>query len=73
MRTIGIRAQPGEPDSIFWAVVDGPREQPILVAHDQTEAQADAGEAEALAWFPGRGQRPKPAVFEQACQPAEQA
>jgi hypothetical protein len=51
MRAIGVRAQPGEPDSILWAVVEGPREQPVLVAHDQAEAPADADEAEALVWF----------------------
>lgn len=51
MRSMGVRVVPGDPDSLEWAVVDGPQEEPTLIAHESVSAPRDAAEAPALAHF----------------------
>jgi hypothetical protein len=48
MRVLGFRA---EADSVHWAVIEGFRETPILVAHDKSPAPKTYDEARSLAWF----------------------
>ena len=47
-RVLGIRV---EPSSINWAIVEGTRELPILVAADDANAPAQWDEANALSWY----------------------
>lgn len=50
-RALGFRA---EAHKIYWAVVEGTRKAPILVAHDDAAAPVNLGEAPALSWYSGR-------------------
>jgi hypothetical protein len=47
-RALGFRA---EPSRIHWAVVEGSRQAPILLAHDRAAAPVDFDEAPALSWY----------------------
>lgn len=50
-RALGLRA---EARQINWAVVEGTRHSPILVAHGKIAAPVDLTEAPALSWYSGR-------------------
>jgi hypothetical protein len=50
-RALGFRA---ETHKIYWAVVEGTRKAPILVAHDNAAAPVNLAEAPALSWYSGR-------------------
>jgi hypothetical protein len=50
-RILGFRA---EARQIHWAVVEGTRNAPILVAHDDAAAPVNLDEAPALSWYSGR-------------------
>jgi hypothetical protein len=50
-RALGFRA---ETHKIYWAVVEGTRAAPILVAHDDAAAPVNLAEAPALSWYSGR-------------------
>lgn len=50
-RALGFRA---ETHKIYWAVVEGTRKAPILVAHDDAAAPVNLAEAPALSWYSGR-------------------
>jgi len=50
-RALGFRA---EAKQIHWAVVDGTRRAPILVAHDHAAAPVNLEEAPALSWYSSR-------------------
>lgn len=50
-RALGFRA---ETRKVYWAVVEGTRNAPILVAHDNAAAPVNLGEASALSWYSGR-------------------
>jgi len=45
VRAIGFRA---EPKRIHWAVVEGARRSPLLIAHDDAAAPVNLDEAPAL-------------------------
>lgn len=47
-RVLGFRA---EANKIHWAVVEGTRNSPILVAHDDAAAPVNLDEAPALSWY----------------------
>jgi len=47
-RVVGFRA---EPKAIHWAVVEGTREEPKVIAEDRIDSPASATEAESLATF----------------------
>jgi hypothetical protein len=47
-RILGFRA---EAKQFYWALVEGTRREPILVAHDKAAAPVDLDEAAALSWF----------------------
>lgn len=47
-RALGFRA---EAHQIHWAVVEGTRQVPILVAHDKAAAPVNLEEAQALTWY----------------------
>jgi hypothetical protein len=48
---LGLRA---EPHKIYWAVVEGTRAAPVLVAHDTAAAPVNSGEAPALTFYAKR-------------------
>jgi hypothetical protein len=48
MKAIGFRA---EPSAITWAVVEGTKDQPILVGHGKEVPPATFDEVAALKWF----------------------
>jgi len=50
-RALGFRA---EPKQINWAIVEGTRSSPILVAHDVAAAPVNLDEAPALSWYTSR-------------------
>ncbi len=50
-RALGFRA---ETHKVYWAVVEGTRNAPILVAHDNAAAPVNLGEASALSWYSSR-------------------
>jgi hypothetical protein len=50
-RALGLRA---EARQVHWAVVEGTRPEPILVAHDKAAAPVDADEAPSLSWYRNR-------------------
>jgi hypothetical protein len=50
-RVLGFRA---EANKIHWAVVEGTRRAPILVAHDKAAAPVNLEEAPALSWYGSR-------------------
>jgi hypothetical protein len=50
-RTLGFRA---EAKQIHWAVVEGTRENPILVDHGIAAAPVDLTDAPALSWYSSR-------------------
>lgn len=50
-RVLGFRA---EPRQIHWAVVEGTRRVPILVAHSNAAAPVNLDEAPALSWYSTR-------------------
>ena len=50
-RALGFRA---ETHKVYWAVVEGTRSAPILVAHDNAAAPVNLGEAPALSWYSSR-------------------
>lgn len=50
-RALGFRA---ETHKIYWAVVEGTRKAPILVAHDNAAAPVNLAEASALSWYSSR-------------------
>jgi len=50
-RALGFRA---EPKQIHWAIVEGTRRAPILVAHDSAAAPVNLDEAPALSWYANR-------------------
>jgi hypothetical protein len=54
MRAIGFRA---EPSAVNWAVVEGTKENPVLIAADKSEAPVAYTEPESLAWFRSRAQQ----------------
>jgi hypothetical protein len=47
-RALGFRS---EAKQIHWAVVEGTREAPILLAHDSAAAPVNLDEAPALSWY----------------------
>lgn len=47
-RALGLRA---EAQQIHWAVVEGTRSSPILVAHDKTAAPVNLTDGPALSWY----------------------
>jgi hypothetical protein len=51
MRAIGFRA---EPSAVTWAVVEGTKDQPILVGYGKEVPPATYGEVAALSWFRDR-------------------
>lgn len=52
-RALGFRA---ETHKVYWAVVEGTRKAPILVAHDSAAAPVNLDEAPALSWYSKRVQ-----------------
>src|SRR6266436_4634469 len=50
-RALGFRA---EPKQIHWAIVEGTRHTPILIAHDNAAAPVNLEEAAALSWYTSR-------------------
>jgi hypothetical protein len=50
-RALGFRA---EPKQIHWAIVEGTRSDPILVAYDRASAPVNLDEAPALSWYTSR-------------------
>jgi hypothetical protein len=50
-RALGFRA---EAHKVYWAVVEGTREAPILVANDSAAAPVNLDEAPALSWYRSR-------------------
>lgn len=50
-RALGFRA---ETHKVYWAVVEGTRKAPILVAHDDAAAPVNLTEAPALSWYSSR-------------------
>lgn len=48
MKAIGFRA---EPSAISWAVVEGSKDQPVLVGYGKEEPPKTFDEAAALKWF----------------------
>jgi hypothetical protein len=50
-RALGFRA---EAHKVYWAVAEGTRKAPILLAHDDAAAPVNLGEASALSWYSGR-------------------
>lgn len=50
-RALGLRA---EPKQIHWAVVEGTRNAPVLIAHDTAVAPVNLDEAPALSWYSTR-------------------
>lgn len=51
MSVLGIRA---EPRALTWAVVEGTRENPILVGEGKASAPPDYDEPQALKWYRSR-------------------
>jgi hypothetical protein len=50
-RALGLRA---EAKQVHWAVVEGTRENPILVDHGSAAAPVDLDDAPALSWYNNR-------------------
>jgi hypothetical protein len=50
-QALGFRA---EAQQVYWAVVEGTRDEPILVAHDKVAAPVGLNEAPALSWYTDR-------------------
>jgi hypothetical protein len=50
-RALGLRA---DAKTIHWAVVEGTRDVPILVAHDKAAAPVNLEEAPSLSWYSSR-------------------
>jgi hypothetical protein len=50
-RALGFRA---EPRQIYWAIVEGTRPAPRLIAHDTAAAPVNLDEAAALSWYTNR-------------------
>jgi hypothetical protein len=50
-RALGFRA---EAQKLYWAVVEGTKTAPILVAHDSAAAPVNLAEASALSWYRDR-------------------
>jgi hypothetical protein len=50
-RAIGFRA---DSKGFHWAVAEGTKSQPILIAHDDAAAPKGYGEPKALTWYAGR-------------------
>jgi hypothetical protein len=50
-RALGFRA---EAHKVYWAVVEGTRKAPILVANDSAAAPVNLDEAPALSWYRSR-------------------
>lgn len=48
---LGFRA---EAKQIYWAVVEGTRNAPILIAHDRAAAPVNLDEAPSLSWYSNR-------------------
>lgn len=53
-KAIGFRA---EPSAVNWAVVEGTKENPVLIAADRSESPVAYSEPESLAWFRSRAQQ----------------
>jgi hypothetical protein len=50
-RALGFRA---EAHKVYWAVVEGTKTAPILIAHDSAAAPVNLTEAPALSWYSSR-------------------
>jgi hypothetical protein len=50
-RALGFRA---EPKQIHWAIVEGARRAPIVIAYDSAAAPVNLDEAPALSWYTSR-------------------
>src|SRR5882672_11509827 len=50
-RALGLRA---EPKQIHWAILDGTRRNPVVVAHDNAAAPVILDEGPALSWYTNR-------------------
>jgi hypothetical protein len=50
-RALGLRA---EPKQIHWAIVEGTRRAPVLIAYDNAAAPVNLEEGPALSWYTNR-------------------
>jgi hypothetical protein len=50
-RALGLRA---EPKQIHWAILEGTRRNPVVVAHDSAAAPVILDEGPALSWYTNR-------------------